>query len=132
MAAPKRHPHPAITKAAVPSIPPQAPLQPTSQAPLETIFSDNIEFTLLSAVGSAGAQTITMTVLLKTSAANWQIGSHVESIIDTEGNEYKLITYALGASTHGQQIKLTTGVSIKCTYTFGGIQGYPHLLEVIC
>lgn len=100
---------------------PQAPPQGPPQASLETLYADNIEFTLLSAIGSVGAQTIKMTVVLKTNAANWEINERVQSIIDNEGNEYRAISFMNGAASWNHFVQLTTGVPIKCTYTFGGV-----------
>jgi len=88
--------------------------------PIKEITSDNINFKLIKVDGDSKAQTITMTVTLKTSAANWYIMSSVNSIIDIDGNEYKLKSFMVGASDF-RSIKLNTDVPIKCTYTFGGI-----------
>lgn len=101
--------------------PVQAPANPTISHPLQSTFSDNIEFKLLKAVGNSKAQTITITIVLTTTAANWYIMSSVKSIIDPEGNEYKLKSYTLGATNYGSRIDLTTNVPIRCTYTFGGV-----------
>lgn len=90
-------------------------------APIQIANSDNIEFKLLSAEGSIRAQTIKMTVILTTSAANWHVWSDVHSIIDPEGNEYKLKSFTNGASAYDSHIALNTDVPIKLTYTFGGI-----------
>ena len=93
----------------------------TVKLPLETAFADDIEFKLVSAIGSVRAQTIKMTIVLTTTAANWHIWSAVRSIIDTEGNEYKLISFTNGASSYDDHVALNTDVPIKCTYTFGGV-----------
>ncbi|HTJ12542.1 MAG TPA: hypothetical protein VL547_10975 [Dinghuibacter sp.] len=100
-----------------PRVSPQSP----PQTPLEILYADNTEFALLSAVGSVGAQTIKMTMVLKTSAANWQIAEEVQSIIDDEGNEYRMRSYMNGATGSNPFIQLTTEVPIKCTYTFEGV-----------
>ncbi|NML23859.1 hypothetical protein HHL16_23465 [Pseudoflavitalea sp. G-6-1-2] len=89
--------------------------------PVYAVTSDNIEFKLLKAEGNSKSQSITFTFVLTTSAANWYINSDIRSIIDLDGNEYKLKSYTLGAEDYGSSIKLNTGVPIKCTYTFGGI-----------
>jgi len=116
--------HPRATKAVsstlaqgAPRVSPQSP----PQTPLEILYADNTEFALLSAVGSVGAQTIKMTMVLKTSAANWQIAEEVQSIIDDEGNEYRMRSYMNGATGSNPFIQLTTEVPIKCTYTFEGV-----------
>lgn len=106
---------------AVTQTPVQAPANLVTNYPVQSTFSDNIEFKLLKAVGNANAQTITITMVLTTTAANWYIMSSVRSIIDPEGNEYKLKSYTLGATDYGSRIDLTTNVPIKCTYTFGGV-----------
>ena len=90
-------------------------------APIQTAVSDNIEFKLIKVTGNSKAQSVTCTLILTTSAANWYIMSSVKSIIDVEGNEYKLKSFTNGASTYSSRIDLTTDVPIKCTYTFGGI-----------
>ncbi|MBO9633194.1 MAG: hypothetical protein J7578_08745 [Chitinophagaceae bacterium] len=89
--------------------------------PMNSITSDNIEFKLLKAEGNAKSQTVTFTFVLTTSAANWYINSSVRSIIDIDGNEYKLKSFTNGASDWDQSIDLNTDVPIKATYTFGGI-----------
>ena len=88
--------------------------------PVKEVNSDNIDFKLLKVEGNSKSQTITMTLTLKTSAANWYIMSNVKSIIDIDGNEYKLKSYTIGADNY-HQIEFNTDVPIKCTYTFGGI-----------
>lgn len=55
---------------------------PVVRTPVATAYQDNIEFKLVSAVGSIRGQTIKMTVVLTTTAANWHIWSAVKSIID--------------------------------------------------
>lgn len=90
-------------------------------SPLQIANADNIEFKLLTAEGSSRGQTIKMTLVLTTSAANWKIQSHIRSIFDNDGNEYELKAFTIGASTFLHDINMTTGVPIKCTYTFGGI-----------
>ena len=62
-----------------------------------------------------------MMLILTTSSANTEITDLVNSIIDGDGNEYKLKSFTNGASNWNQIIELTTGVPIKCTYTFGNI-----------
>jgi len=84
------------------------------------INSDNIDFKLLKIEGDSKNQTVTATLTLKTSAANWYIMSHVKSIIDLDGNEYKLKSHTIGADNFSK-VDLNTDVPIKCTYTFGGI-----------
>jgi hypothetical protein len=88
--------------------------------PVKEVNSDNIDFKLLKVEGNSKSQTITATLTLKTSAANWYIMSSVKSIIDIDGNEYKLKSYTIGASNY-QQIEFNTDVPIKCTYTFEGV-----------
>jgi hypothetical protein len=88
---------------------------------IEITTSDNIEFKLTKAEGNSKAQTIKITMVLTTSAANWYIMSAVKSIIDPEGNEYKLKSFTNGASDYLRNVDLMTGVPIKCTYTFGGV-----------
>lgn len=105
----------------VAATPVQTPPTSNINHPIQSTFSDNIEFKLLKAVGNTHAQNITITMTLTTTAANWYILSSVHSIIDTEGNEYKLKSYTLGATNYGSTIHLTTNVPIKCTYTFGGV-----------
>lgn len=87
---------------------------------IKEMESDNISFKLVKFEGNSKNQTVTATVLLETSAANWYIMSQVKSIIDIDGNEYKLKSHTIGASDFSK-VELTTGVPIKCTYTFGGI-----------
>lgn len=87
---------------------------------ISEINSDNIDFKLLKMEGDSKNQTITATLTLKTSAANWYIMSRVTSIIDVDGNEYKLKSHKIGAENLSK-IELNTGVPIKCTYTFAGI-----------
>jgi len=87
---------------------------------ISEINSDKIDFKLLKVDGDSKNQTITATLTLKTSAANWYIMSHVRSIIDIDGNEYKLKSQTIGADTF-RKIELNTEVPIKCTFTFGGI-----------
>lgn len=87
---------------------------------ISEINSDNIDFKLLKMEGDSKNQTITATLTLKSSAANWYINSNVKSIIDVDGNEYKLKSYTIGAKDYGK-IELNTDVPIKCTFTFGGI-----------
>lgn len=89
--------------------------------PMNTITSDKIEFKLLKAEGNSKSQTVTFTFVLTTSAANWYINSAVKSIIDIDGNEYKLKSFTNGASDWDKSIDLITDVPIKTTYTFGGI-----------
>jgi hypothetical protein len=95
--------------------------KPMPATPLQVANSDNIEFKLISAVGSTKAQTITITMVLITSAANWYIMSAVHSIIDNDGNEYKLKSFTIGASNYLTEVNLVTGVPMRCTYSFGGI-----------
>jgi hypothetical protein len=90
-------------------------------APLERAVADNIEFRLMRAEGSSRAQTIKMTVVLITTAADWAIRHNVQSIIDDQGNEYAMKSYTNGASTFDSKIVLNTGVPIRCTFTFGGV-----------
>ncbi|SHM69880.1 hypothetical protein [Chitinophaga sp. CF418] len=92
-----------------------------AKQPIQITTSDNIEFKLTKAEGNSKAQTIKLTILLTTSAANWYIMSAVRSIIDPEGNEYTLKSFTNGASNYSRSIDLNTGVPIKCTYTFGGV-----------
>jgi hypothetical protein len=88
--------------------------------PIKEVNSDNIDFKLLKVEGNSKSQTITATLTLKTSAANWYIMSSVKSIIDIDGNEYKLKSHTIGAGS-SRQIEFNTDVPIKCTYTFEGI-----------
>jgi hypothetical protein len=88
--------------------------------PVKEVNSDNIDFKLLKVEGNSKSQTITATLTLKTSAANWYIMSAVKSIIDVDGNEYKLKSHMIGAD-NSRQIEFNTDVPIKCTYTFEGI-----------
>lgn len=87
---------------------------------INVINADNIEFKLLKAEGNAQSQTITCTLVLTTHAPNWYINSSVKSIIDINGNEYKLKSHTIGAKSYGA-VALNTGVPIKCTYTFRGV-----------
>jgi len=95
--------------------------KPKLPYPVQVTNSDDIEFKLLNAEGSSRAQTIKMTMVLTTSDANRYIWSAVNSIIDPEGNEYKLKSFTNGASAYDTHIALNTGVPIKLTYTFGGV-----------
>lgn len=88
---------------------------------LKEIKSDNIIFKLLKLEGDAKAQTVTAILTLRTSAANWYIMSSVKSIIDIEGNEYKLKAYQIGASDYFNKVELNTDVPIKCSFTFDGV-----------
>lgn len=90
-------------------------------APLERAMADDIEFRLMRAEGSIRAQTIKMTVVLVTTAADWDIREMVQSIIDDQGNEYSLKSFTNGASPYDNKIILNTGVPIRCTFTFGGV-----------
>lgn len=94
---------------------------PKVKEPIDIIESDNIEFKLVRVMGNRKTQSVTFTMLLTTSAANWYINSHVRSIIDVEGNEYRLSSYTLGASNYSSSVHMVTGVPIKCTYTFKGV-----------
>lgn len=105
----------------VTAAPVQTPSGSNINFPIQSTFSDNIEFKLLKAVGNSHAQPITIIMTLTTTAANWSINSSIRSIIAPEGNEYKLKSYTLGATNYGSRIDLTTNVPIKCTYTFGGV-----------
>ena len=89
--------------------------------PIKEVNSDNIDFKLLKFEGDSKNQTITATLTLKTSAANWYVFSNIKSIIDIDGNEYKLKSYTIGASSSNDKIAFNTDVPIKCTYTFEGI-----------
>ncbi|WP_127125917.1 hypothetical protein [Pseudoflavitalea rhizosphaerae] len=89
--------------------------------PVNSITSDKIEFKLLKAEGNSKSQTITFSFVLTTSAANWYINSSVKSIIDIDGNEYKLKSFTNGASDWDRSIDLITDVPIKTTYTFAGV-----------
>jgi hypothetical protein len=117
----RRHSHPVDTNTAKITPPPIV-------NPIQRAYLDNTEFKLMSAIGSIHAQTIKMTVILTTSAANWNLNSAVQSIIDQEGNEYRLVGYSLGAISYSSIVELNTGVPIKCTYTFGGI--LPNVNEI--
>lgn len=94
---------------------------PKSTEPIQIAKADNIEFKLVKSAGNSKAQSVTFTLIFTTSAANWYINSLVKSIIDSEGNEYKLKSFTNGASDYLHSIDLVTGVPIKCTYTFGGV-----------
>ncbi len=94
---------------------------PRPAEPLQSTTTDNIEFKLLKAQGNTRTQSITMTLVLTTSAADHTISSDVRSIIDDEGNEYNLKSHTIGSSTFGGQVDLVTGVPLRCTFTFGGI-----------
>jgi len=83
--------------------------------------TDNILFKLTKVEGDSKAQTVTCTIVLTTSAANWYINSDVRSIIDIDGNEYRLKSFTNGASDYLTAIQLNTDVPIKCTYTFEGV-----------
>ena len=89
--------------------------------PIKDIESDKITFKLLKVEGDTKSQTITATLTLKTSAANWYIMSSVQSIIDIDGNEYKLKSYQIGASNYFNKVELNTDVPIKCSFTFSGV-----------
>ncbi len=69
---------------------------PAPARPLQSTVSDNIEFKLLKAEGNAKTQSITMTMVLTTTAASWYIMSSVKTIIDNDGNEYKLKSFTIG------------------------------------
>ena len=101
--------------------PPIEKPKPTPSAPLQIAYSDNIEFKLISVIGSTKAQSVTITMVLITSAANWYIMSAVHSIIDDDGNEYKITSFKIGASNYFPAVNLVTGVPMRCTYTFGGV-----------
>ncbi len=114
------HPGTAILQTLVSSDPAPVTAQ-RSRGPIQTAHSDNIEFKLMKTIGSLKTQTVTITIVLTTNVANWHIWSDVCSIIDPEGNEYKVKSFTNGASAYDDRIILNTGVPIKCTYTFGGI-----------
>jgi hypothetical protein len=116
----RHHPGTAILQTPVNSGPPPVTAQ-RSKGPIQTAYSDNIEFKLMKAIGNSKTQTVTITIVLITNVANWHIWSDVHSIIDPEGNEYKTKSFTNGASAYDSKINLNTGVPIKCTYTFGGI-----------
>jgi hypothetical protein len=101
----------------VPVTPKPTPLA----APLERAMADDIEFRLMRAEGSIRAQTIKMTVVLVTTAADWSIREMVQSIMDDQGNEYTLKSFTIGASPYDTKVTLDTGVPIRCTFTFGGV-----------
>lgn len=88
---------------------------------INEITTDNILFKLTKVEGDSKAQTVKCTIVLTTSAANWYINSDVRSIIDIDGNEYRLKSFTNGASDYLTAIQLNTDVPIKCTYTFEGI-----------
>lgn len=88
---------------------------------INEVTTDNILFKLTKVEGDSKAQTVTCTIVLTTSAANWYINSNVRSIIDIDGNEYRLKSFTNGASNYLTAIQLNTDVPIKCTYTFKGI-----------
>jgi len=88
---------------------------------INDVTTDNILFKLTKVEGDSKAQTVTCTIVLTTSAANWYINSDVRSIIDIDGNEYRLKSFTNGASDYLTAIQLNTDVPIKCTYTFEGI-----------
>lgn len=88
---------------------------------VKTQNSDNTEFKLIKVEGDSKAQKVTLTFVLTTNKANWYIMSDVNSMMDIDGNEYKLSSYLIGASSYLGMINLNTGVPIKCSYTFGGI-----------
>ncbi|MDF2515230.1 MAG: hypothetical protein K0R59_526 [Sphingobacterium sp.] len=88
---------------------------------LKEFNTDHILFKLTKVEGDSKAQTVTCTIVLTTSAANWYINSDVRSIIDIDGNEYRLKSFTNGASDYLTAIQLNTDVPIKCTYTFEGI-----------
>ena len=89
--------------------------------PLQVATADDIVFKLVRAVGSVRAQMVTLTLTLTTSAANSTMSSAVHSVFDGEGNEYRLKSFLIGAENLIPTINLTTGVPIKCTYSFGGV-----------
>jgi hypothetical protein len=89
--------------------------------PLQVATADDIAFKLVRATGSVRAQTVTLTLTLTTSAANSAISSAVHSVFDGEGNEYRLKSFLIGSENLIPTINLTTGVPIKCTYSFGGV-----------
>jgi hypothetical protein len=100
----------------VATLPPPRPAEP-----LQSTTTDNIEFKLLKAEGNTRSQSITMTLVLTTSAANHRIDADVRSIIDNDGNEYNRKSFSIGSNTITSEVDLTTGVPLRCTYTFGGI-----------
>jgi hypothetical protein len=107
----------------------ERPILRTS-APLQKTNEEDIEFKLVSAEGSARAQTIKMTVVLTNRAANRYIWSAVHSITDSEGNEYLLRSFTNGASAYDIHVALDTDVPKKCTYTFGGILPTVKLIKL--
>lgn len=88
---------------------------------INEVTTDNILFKLTKVEGDSKNQTVTCTIVLTTSAANWYINSNVRSIIDIDGNEYRLKSFTNGASNYLTAIQLNTDVPIKCTYTFKGV-----------
>jgi hypothetical protein len=123
---------PTVTAPATSTVPANSTASATSTAsapvpasvpvrPLQSTVSDNIEFKLLKAEGNAMTQSITMTMVLTTSAANWYIMSSVKTIIDNDGNEYKLKSFMIGSNNYFPKVELTTGVPMRCVYTFGGV-----------
>lgn len=101
--------------------PPVEKAAPKPPVPLQTAEAEDIEFRLVSAEGSARAQTIRMTLVLTNHAANRFIWSAVESISDADGNEYPLKSFTNGASSYDIHIPLDTEAPRKCTFTFGGV-----------
>lgn len=87
---------------------------------IKEVSADKIEFKLTKVEGNTKSQTVTCTVILTTTAADWYINPQIKSIIDIEGNEYLLKSATYGALDYGA-INLYTGVPIKCTFTFKGI-----------
>ena len=89
--------------------------------PIKEINYDNINFKLIGLIGDNRSQTVTFTFKISSSLANWYIRSAIRSIIDIDGNEFKLKSYVNGTNDNGSTIYLNTDVPMKCNYTFEGI-----------
>ncbi|HWK03744.1 MAG TPA: hypothetical protein VNS58_08935 [Puia sp.] len=104
MATPKETITPNISKR-------EAPVPETvikTSEPIQIESSDNIEFKLTKATGSSRSQSVTLTLVLTTSVSNWYIMSAVHSIMDGEGNEYKLKSFTIGSNNYHPKVELTT------------------------
>ena len=87
---------------------------------------DNNNFRITKVIGSKADKTITITFLIETKDSNIKMDISNVSLIDLEGNEYKVDYFKSSSPTQ----KLPANVPLKIYFTFNEIAEQPLLIKL--
>ncbi|WP_343566255.1 hypothetical protein [Sphingobacterium sp.] len=102
--------------------------------PIITEKKGDLEYTITKVEGNTKSQSVTIEVNIKNSGKNLEsFTTEVKSVLDPNGNEYKLKKAYIGATdaTYSAYTTLYRDAPLKCKYIFNGIQPEVKLIKLL-